>query len=1106
MSDKANTTKPLAGAVIGVYSDEACKNEVARGTTGEDGLVYFTLDPIKTYYWKEITAPAGYEAVAPSYNSFTTPNYSNSATAEQKPVVTVENVLYRKVTLTKVDSEGDPVAATFQINKNGAPVKVWLMNDGELVESTVDTVATGADGKAEFYLPTGTYTVTETHVDGKALSEAEKAYFSIINDNTTFTIAATDTAKELNFKNPGKGVLTILKTDDENVPLEDVQFELYFKAFTKDDYNSVTAPQPDAVTGDVAALTGVTISDPLLTTGEDGMIVFSGANSLVPGWYRLHEVKGDANENYVLAKDVVVKVTADNFGTPMGDNDAGSTEVTVINTRKGYLNVSKAYENVPGFETQTVAFDVYSDENCTEGSKVGSFTVTGAGTATVAEASEGIGITNANTTLTLDSGTYYVKESTSGNWYTKYVLTKDAAAFTWLGGDNSAPAVVEVTPGNTATVYFTNVGNIAGLTFTKKGAQGDASASAPLAGAEFALYYQVGKAKLYWNETSKQWVASVENAAKRTSVADGKVTFANVQLPYGVVNGDVKDYAFYVQETKTPAGYAPAADTAVTLTAGKTTTLSDPIVNQKGVVITLTKYDKPYGVEEGRSTLAGAQFTLYRMNADGTQDADFAPLSQTTLEDGAIRFDNLPQLTNGQYYAIRETKTPDGFEEGSLELYDVTNTAKPTPITAGENGYFRVATNADVALNAYNTPLGKIAILKYDYLDPTALPKDATFEAVGPVTLQAHGDGTPAGWELAGYDAKGDHYEKDGISYTFYYIEDVPQGTYTVTETEKPTGYLYTPNAEGEVWSTEQSVEVGNDGGIAVVVFANLPDPKEFDVDIEKKAEYLGEGDLLGDAYQPIQFTLSRFTSDTVLPLENATLTDETFTFKDAGGKDVTGVEWYVESIVIGAADYEATAYDDTPSDAPIYANLRTKGADDSWSEYTQYAISSEKTVTFAANTCYGVEIVYSNGDEEAALDAGFKADPVVLNVKARQSDDDKSTVPVKTIGNTASIEMTYDFGIMGAQDTTATRTKDASASASTTVKDEPALPRVSIKKTSQVQNALGEEIKGETVTPGQRLFYTVTLTGVTEEGMEDPILADVLPRRPHPGGRRHRG
>ena len=129
-------------------------------------MVYFTLDPIKTYYWKEITAPAGYEAVAPSYNSFTTPNYSNSATAEQKPVVTVENVLYRKVTLTKVDSEGDPSPPPSRSTRRRA-VKVWLMNDGELVESTVDTVATGADGKAEFYLPTGTYTVTETHVDAR---------------------------------------------------------------------------------------------------------------------------------------------------------------------------------------------------------------------------------------------------------------------------------------------------------------------------------------------------------------------------------------------------------------------------------------------------------------------------------------------------------------------------------------------------------------------------------------------------------------------------------------------------------------------------------------------------------------------------------------------------------------------------------------------------------------------------------------------------------------------------------------------------------------------------------------------------------------------------
>ena len=42
------------------------------------------------------------------------------------------------------------------------------------------------------------------------------------------------------------------------------------------------------------------------------------------------------------------------------------------------------------------------------------------------------------------------------------------------------------------------------------------------------------------------------------------------------------------------------------------------IVNQKGVVITLTKYNKPYAVTEGRGTLDGAEFTLYRMSASGS--------------------------------------------------------------------------------------------------------------------------------------------------------------------------------------------------------------------------------------------------------------------------------------------------------------------------------------------------------------------------------------------------------------------------------------------------------------------------------------------------------
>ncbi len=1100
----------LDGAEITIYKDvnnngtlDAADREAGSQTgVTVNGRVSFIVDPDALYFYEETDVPEGYESTADCSGEFTAPPRNNDPEAEQGEniVAKLHNVLYRKVTLTKVDSNNDPVAATFQINNDGAPVKVWLMNDeGELEQSTVDTVATGADGKAEFYLPTGTYTVTETHVDDVPLSQAEKDYFSIINDNTTFTIAATDTEKPLPFKNPGRGGFTLTKTDDENVVMSGVSFKLQFKQFTAADYASATTTA-DTGFGDLAVRAGATANgeplaatgDVIVTTNEDGEIDFEG---LLPGWYKLIEQENAANEDYELSDDdTIVKVTATNFGAN------GSTEVTVINTRKGYLNVSKAYEGMTGFDDQTVTFDVYSDEKCT--SEVGYFTVTGAGTATatVAEASEGIGISEDGKTLTLDSGTYYVKESTSGDWYTKYALTENAETFTWLGGDNSDPAVVEVTPGNTATVYFTNVGNIADLTFTKKGAQGDASASNPLAGAEFALYYQTGNVKLYWNETSKQWVSGVENATKAISSADGTVTFEDVQLPYGVVNGTVKDYAFYVQETKTPAGYAPAADTAVTLTAGQRTTLSDPIVNQKGVVITLTKYDKPYGVEEGRSTLDGAEFTLYRMNEDGTQDTTFTPLSQTTGSDGAgaIRFDNLPQLTNGQYYAIQETKTPDGFEEGSLELYDVTNTAEPGKIAG--NGFFRVATNADVDLNAYNTPLGKIAILKYDYINTDEKPVGATFTATndedstifykGTLRLaNGRDEQTLAG----GYTLTGDHYVKGDVSYTIAYLTGVAPGTYTVVENTKPTGYLYTPDSEpGDPWHTTQyDVEVANDGSTAVVVFANLPDPEDFAVNIDKSAEYLGEGDLLGEEYQTVKFTLSNFTSGTELPLETAVLEDETFTFKDKSGVAVAGVEWYVESVTIGAAHYKETGYAESASTETIYATVKVKDASGGWSEHGTYPLTDAKTISFGANACQGIEIVYGNADGK--LDAGFTAGEVVLTVKARQPVDDEKTVPVAKIGNTASISMTYDFGTIGAQAESGTKTKSDSASAEVTIDEAPALPQVSITKTSQVQALDDTPIEGETVSPGERLAYTITLTGVSGE-MENPVLADILP------------
>src|SRR5699024_7508288 len=123
-ADDSETAWPLAGAEITIYSDEARTKEVATGTTGADGLVYFTLDPLTTYYWAETKVPNGYEAVAPEKTDFRTPGYSSEDATEIEPIVTVKNVQYRKVSLAKKDGE-NYVAATFELQQNGTAVKVW---------------------------------------------------------------------------------------------------------------------------------------------------------------------------------------------------------------------------------------------------------------------------------------------------------------------------------------------------------------------------------------------------------------------------------------------------------------------------------------------------------------------------------------------------------------------------------------------------------------------------------------------------------------------------------------------------------------------------------------------------------------------------------------------------------------------------------------------------------------------------------------------------------------------------------------------------------------------------------------------------------------------
>lgn len=79
-------TNALSGAKFGLYSDQACKNQVREATTSGNGYMEMTGLKEGTYYLKEISAPAGY---VPSETVFTvaiSAVYNNEGILQQHTV------------------------------------------------------------------------------------------------------------------------------------------------------------------------------------------------------------------------------------------------------------------------------------------------------------------------------------------------------------------------------------------------------------------------------------------------------------------------------------------------------------------------------------------------------------------------------------------------------------------------------------------------------------------------------------------------------------------------------------------------------------------------------------------------------------------------------------------------------------------------------------------------------------------------------------------------------------------------------------------------------------------------------------------------------------
>ena len=132
-----NSCYSLAGAVYGIYSDAGCSAQVTTLTTDAGGNAAAVSLNAGTYYYKELTAPAGY-ALDSSVQSFTVTDGQNTAlsvsdTPTNDPV---------RISINKIDSEtGDKVQGGASLENAEFTVKYYAgyYNAGNLPANATRT-------------------------------------------------------------------------------------------------------------------------------------------------------------------------------------------------------------------------------------------------------------------------------------------------------------------------------------------------------------------------------------------------------------------------------------------------------------------------------------------------------------------------------------------------------------------------------------------------------------------------------------------------------------------------------------------------------------------------------------------------------------------------------------------------------------------------------------------------------------------------------------------------------------------------------------------------------------------------------------------------------
>lgn len=766
----------LAGAVYGIYADEACtkliKKMPATNAKGESEVkITKTQD---TVYLREISGPSGYVLDTKAYGVKLVVGQTaskNLTDKEQKGALTIykEGEVLTGATVTE-----DGVTFAYEKRKlKGAVYSVYAGADIKAADGTLiykkgalvkDNLVTGDDGSVtlkDLYL--GTYTVTETKAPDNYVCKGESKTVELVYAGQTVEVQ-TVSATFLNERQ--KAAVRVEKQDEETKnPLSGGIYGLY-------------AAEDIKVDGKTVVPKGTLIEK--ATTGADGKASYK-AELPINYSYSIREIQ--APELYLRNSE-----------------DTYTFTFKFTNDKEEKVNFSHTFTN----KRVNATIDLVKEDSETENSAQGDAVFEGAIYGLYAR--EDINHPDGRSgvlykkdeqvaTLTTDKEG---KASVSNLYLGKYYLKEITPPVGYLLDEEEHDVNCDYEGDQVETVKRNTVSkeDVIKQPFQLiKAADNDKTDADLLKGAGFSAYLISSltvKDDGSYDFTNATPIVLTEDG-KTEMFTDERGYACSIPIPYG---------RYIVRETTTPHNFMPVDDFIVTVTENSTTpqvwrVLLDDEFKAK---LKIVKQDDETKLPV---LLANTEFKVYDLDAKKyveqvtTYPNTVVHKSYFTDENGYLI---LPESLKCGNYRIEEVRAPDGYTQNTqyVEIKVDKNTAYQMDSVSGD---------AIITVTYENHPVkGKLVIhksgetlksFKKDFVYEEASLEGAEFE------IYAAEDIFTPDHQV---DEQGNRhviYAKDTLVKTVTtnkngeaVIKDLPLGKYRVKETKAPAGFVLNPDSQ----------------------------------------------------------------------------------------------------------------------------------------------------------------------------------------------------------------------------------------------------------------------------------------------------------------------